>query len=504
MGSNIKSDVDVIQENGWMWGNPCLAVFLCPKKGLELDGLNGNGQEIFLEMVLQKGSVGLNEDGNIVFEVEASNENLDLEQQRVLQRALLESKDYFLSNGVISDDHKHRKKDPNGEIEIDYDRVIGEPIEVYTKGNRTFVKGILYAAKEHAKKFIDLLKSHSTRVKASVGGLAPRVRSKIEKGVNVGNVVSVLWNDIALTIAPVNSTVAPAFFSKSMTSLEFVKSLAAGYGTDHAEFAGGRALQTQGDTSIDEAMKRLVEALSGGVITSVEEAEDYLKQFGLSNTVSHDVIGEIVNNHEKFKEVLPMAKGKLFSDVIESLKKSMGGGNVKKSDDPDPDELDQQAAAGTDDDDDDDDEVEVTEVIKALTDKLEEVVEGQDALLKALNKLTEQGTQDGEFKKSMVEALEVIAGTPAPKKGITSAVEAAALAKGGLLNQPKPGDRRHKQFTTETKDKATEIMTKAVAAGELDFWDSMKIETQINKSLRDPNFQLDQKYQEFLAKKFSA
>jgi hypothetical protein len=459
-------------------------------------------------MVLQKGSVGLNEDGNIVFEVEASNENLDLEEQRILQRALLDSKDYFLSNGVVSDDHKHRKKGPDGGIEIDYDRVIGEPIEVYTKGNRTFVKGILYAAKEHAKKFIDLLKSHSTRVKASVGGLAPRVRTKIEKGANVGTVVSVLWNDIALTIAPVNSTVAPAFLSKSMTSLEFVKSLEAGYGTDHAEFTGGRALQTQGGTSIDDAIKRLVEAISDGVVTGMEEAEEYLNSFGLSNTVSHDVIGEIVNNHKEFKEVLPMAKGKLFSDIMESLKKSMGGGSVKKSDDPDPDELERQAAAAAkdddDDDEDDDDEVEITEVIKALADKLEEVVEGQDALLKALNKLAEQGTQDGEFKKSMIEALESLAASPTPKKGITSAVEAAVLAKSGLLNQPKPGDRRHKQFTPEMKNRVTDILTKSVAAGELDVFESGKIETQINKSLRDPSFQLDQKYQEFLAKKLSA
>jgi uncharacterized protein YjgD (DUF1641 family) len=295
-----------------------------------------------------------------------------------------------------------------------------------------------------------------------------------------------------------------------MTSLEFVKSLAAGHGTDHAEFTGGRALQTQGGDSTDgaEATKRLVEALSDGVVTKLEEAEGYLKEFGLSNTVSQNVIEEIVNNHKEFKEVLPMAKGKLFSDIIENLKKSMGGGSVKKSDDdPDADEAKRKAEGddgANDGDDDGDEDVEVTEVIKALTDKLEDVVEGQEALLKALNKLAEQGTQDGEFKKSMVEALEAIAGTPAPKKGITSAVEAAVLAKGGLLNQPKPGERRHKQFTTESKDKATEILTKSVEAGELDIWDSMKIETQINKSLRDPNFQLDQKYQEFLARKFSA
>jgi hypothetical protein len=468
-----------------------------------LDGLNEKGQEVFLEMVLQKGSFGLNQDGNIIFEVEASNENLDLEQQRVLQRALLESKDYFLANGVVSDDHKHRKATPDGEIEIDYSRVIGEPTEVYTKGNRTFVKGILYAAKEHAQKFVELLKAHSTRVKASVGGLAPRIRTKIEKGVNVGNVVSVLWNDLALTIAPVNSTVAPAVLSKSMTSLEFVKSLSAGYGTDHAEFTGGRALQTQGNTAIDEATKRLVQAIADGVVIDMQGAEDYLSEFGLSNTVSQDVIGEIVNNHEEFKEVLPMEKGKLFSDILAGLKKSIGGGGVKKSDEPDPDELKGQEPGGTTNDDDDDDEVEVTEVIKALTDKLEEVVEGQAQVLKALTAIAEQGVQDGEFKKSMVEALETLANTPVGKKGITSAVEAAVLTKGGLLNQPKPGEKRHKQFTAETKNKATDILTKAVRAGELDIWDSMKIETQINRSLRDPNFQLDQKYQDFLAKNFS-
>jgi hypothetical protein len=469
-----------------------------------LDGLNEKGQEVFLEMVLQKGSFGLNQDGNIIFEVEASNENLDLEQQRVLQRALLESKDYFLANGVVSDDHKHRKATPDGEIEIDYSRVIGEPTDVYTKGNRTFVKGILYAAKEHAQKFIELLKAHSTRVKASVGGLAPRVRTKIEKGVNVGNVVSVLWNDIALTIAPVNSTVTPAVLSKSMTSLEFVKSLSAGYGTDHAEFTGGRSLQTQGNTAIDEATKRLVQAIADGVVIDMQGAEDYLSEFGLSNTVSQDVIGEMVNNLEEFKEVLPMEKGKLFSDILAGLKKSIGGGGVKKSDEPDPDELKGQEPGGTtNDDDDDDDEVEVTEVIKALTDKLEEVVEGQAQVLKALTAIAEQGAQDGEFKKSMVEALETLANTPVSKKGITSAVEAAVLTKGGLLNQPKPGEKRHKQFTAETKNKATDILTKAVKAGELDIWDSMKIETQINRSLRDPNFQLDQKYQDFLAKNFS-
>ena len=46
--------------------------------------------------------------GNVIFEVEASNENLDVEDQRVLQAALMKTKDHFLKNGVVSKDHMHR------------------------------------------------------------------------------------------------------------------------------------------------------------------------------------------------------------------------------------------------------------------------------------------------------------------------------------------------------------------------------------------------------------
>ena len=62
---------------------------------------------IFLQMHLHK-ALERDPDGNVIFTVEASNENLDLEQQRVLQAALLQSKNYFLKGGVVSKDHKHR------------------------------------------------------------------------------------------------------------------------------------------------------------------------------------------------------------------------------------------------------------------------------------------------------------------------------------------------------------------------------------------------------------
>jgi hypothetical protein len=47
-------------------------------------------------------------EGNFIFDVEASNENLDLEGERTLQRALLGTKDYFLTNGVISKVQLHQ------------------------------------------------------------------------------------------------------------------------------------------------------------------------------------------------------------------------------------------------------------------------------------------------------------------------------------------------------------------------------------------------------------
>ena len=61
--------------------------------------------EVLIEGNICKSITGQeDENGNFIVEVEASNENLDLQNQRTLQSALDESKEYFLTNGVISDD----------------------------------------------------------------------------------------------------------------------------------------------------------------------------------------------------------------------------------------------------------------------------------------------------------------------------------------------------------------------------------------------------------------
>jgi hypothetical protein len=73
--------------------------------------------EVFLNLVIRKSNAEkTDENGNFIFEVEASNENLDLQGQVVLQRALLGSKDHFIDEGIISYDHLHKRRGQNGEV----------------------------------------------------------------------------------------------------------------------------------------------------------------------------------------------------------------------------------------------------------------------------------------------------------------------------------------------------------------------------------------------------
>lgn len=139
---------------------------------------------VYLNLEIRKSIAGkTDENENYFFEVEASNENVDLQDQIVLQNALMESKDEFLKGGVISYDHLHKRKIENGEIISDPSMIIGEPVEVKfdTKTKSTVVTGKLYATNEKAKELIKMLKAGSTRIRASVGGIFPEVVKNIKK-----------------------------------------------------------------------------------------------------------------------------------------------------------------------------------------------------------------------------------------------------------------------------------------------------------------------------------
>jgi hypothetical protein len=287
------------------------------------------------------------ENGNYIFEVEASNENLDLQNQRTLQSALMKSKEYFLTNGVISDDHQHKTRNPDGTVESHKDKIIGEPISVRTDGKSTFVKGILYKGIAAAKPYIDLLKNKSKLVKASIGGIMPTIRKEKD---GTETVTGFMWNDLALTTSPVNWTVGSAKFAKSIGMVEFCKSLEAGSGTNAADYEGGRALQKE---DIEDETTKLLEINDGKMKPEkMVEKSDFEKDVDvISDCISEMEKGNLTNADEitayligkgfdkgKAKETMleiieqggrKMAKGN-FSDTVDELLKSIG---VKKSTD---------------------------------------------------------------------------------------------------------------------------------------------------------------------------
>jgi hypothetical protein len=486
------------------------------KRGLGMNrvvGLDGHDQ-IFLQMELKKGSLGTDENGNWVFDVEASNENLDFEGQRVLQAALLNSKDYFLSNGVVSKDHLHQRAQRGGNILFDESYVIGEPKKVYVEDGKVRVQGCLYKSNEYAQEFAKLLNDNSTRVKASVGGLFPKVVKHKENGVEVDNVVSVLWNDLALTIAPVNPTVGPAVLVKSLSSFEFVKSLSAGYGADAVAFSGGRALQKEdvGHEKVnlhlndEAAIESLVGAIADGDVEDMEEAEEFLNGYGISKAVAREMIRGIVENSNEFMEVLPMAKGSLWDEVAGRLKKALG----KPDDGVDPDQLEQEPEGSNNDDDDGDDKKEpedATPVLKALAEHVANLEEANEVITKSLAALAEQNAQNVAIQKSigegmlaLMEGQKQFAASPEPRRSAVSALD--AMLKGGFGGSAMPGSgggaRRHQQFTHADLDDAKDILINAVAGKKMSVLDATLCEQQINKSILNPVFQIDERFVKIL------
>ena len=308
------------------------------------------------------------ENGNFIVEVEASNENLDLQNQRTLQSALDESKEYFLTNGVISDDHQHKTRNPDGSIESHKDKIIGEPISVRKSGKSTFVKLCLYKGVEAAKPYINLLKNGSKLVKASIGGIMPTIRKEKD---GTETVTRFMWNDLALTTSPVNWTVGSARFAKSIGMVDFCKSLEAGSGTDASLFEGGRSLQKEdiedettklleiNDGEMDPAdsiekdkagkgklfdkkelekaaqekkikdISDCIDEIEKGNLTNADEIKAYLIGKGFEKSQAKETMLEIIEQGGR-----KMAKGN-FSDTVEDILKSIGETSEGEDDEDD-------------------------------------------------------------------------------------------------------------------------------------------------------------------------
>ena len=373
------------------------------------------------------------ENGNYIFEVEASNENLDLQNQRTLQSALMKSKEYFLTNGVISDDHQHKTRNPDGTVESHKDKIIGEPISVRTDGKSTFVKGILYKGVAAAKDYINLLKNHSSRVKASIGGIMPTIRKEKD---GTETVTGFMWNDLALTTSPVNWTVGSAKFAKAIGMVDFCKSLEAGTGTDAAEFDSGRSLQKE---DIEEETAKILEINDGemdpadtveksdtekeidsisdciheidkGNLNSADEITAYLIGKGFEKSQAKETMLEIIEQGGR-----KMAKGN-FSETVDEILKSIG---VKKSADekkkPEDEEIEKEELFEFDDDSegsDDEDDVEKCGAkgsvkkgcgVKKSFDEEEDYLDATELVKSMGEEIDALRAENVELKKSMEE-----------------------------------------------------------------------------------------------------
>lgn len=185
-------------------------------------------------------------DKSIIY-IEASNEDIDSDDEMVMMKALKDEKENYLKKGVISWDHQHKlKNNPK--------YIIGEPLDVrFTGNNRTLVKGRLYKKNEHAQGVLAMLESNTTRLGASIGGAilakAKNFSSRLHRIVPV--ISRIKWDETAITYKPINDgtrgqcTFYPfKEFAKSFMfkSEGIKKALMAGAGVDTSKFTGGRAL----------------------------------------------------------------------------------------------------------------------------------------------------------------------------------------------------------------------------------------------------------------------
>ena len=444
-------------------------------------------------------------DGNYIFEVEASNENLDLQNQKIQQNALLKSKEFFITNGVISDDHQHKRYDKDGNVISDKSKIIGEPISVRTEGTSTFVKGKLYGSVAAAKDFIKLLKAHSSRVKASVGGIMPTVRKNPD---GTETVTSFRWNDLALTCSPVNYTVGSAVFAKSMTNVDFCKALMAGSGTDAAEYNGGRALQKESlEGSVTDVLpekveedkdadiiNELVAAIGTGEIKTEKAMINFLTERGFSNAKARASVREIISQGGHF-----MAKSSVFAQT-KSFLKSLAGGTPenedekkkKKPEDVEIDEVGMEAVSpdGEGETVEEDEVIEKCKVKKSIDDELpdgyEDVTETLGAILSELKKSNEAmeamskrmdsyEANQADIEKSVLEVAKSFgefAESPMPRKTATS-----------LQKSTVGGGEASGQFTNDDWQLAKSVIMAAVRDNAITLEKSEKLSSECQKAL---------------------
>lgn len=234
---------------------------------------------------------------------EASNEDVDHQNEIILQKALEESSGYYLRHGNIDISH-YTMIGPKLGLQDYLEYEIGKPVAVHVDGKRTFVKAELYQGESAMARRATTVWESLTKQKpaatwyASVGGSVLRKSIKLDPktGNRIGVAEAVRWSNTAMDRCPVNKTVAAASaapigtFAKSLGGFIVAKALTAGYATDAAAMTGGQALSMQ---SLDGAGKQRPR----NYFDLRERLADDIRRGKVSQVNAHGLVEHCVNEH---------------------------------------------------------------------------------------------------------------------------------------------------------------------------------------------------------------
>lgn len=321
---------------------------------------------IYLGLQIQKGKDGfgleVDEFGNPIVYGVASNEKLDFDGEQILQSALEETANEFIANGVVSYDHRHLTEKDNPEQFI-----IGEPIEVKFKeggDKKTLVKFKLYKNNEIAKEIIKKLKDGANTVRISIGGkMAQKVENIADK---TKKIVSVLWDEIALTYKPVNQSLEPV----TLESALFVKSIQGQNPTILEDL--------QGATPEEDLVEKTVNAIQQGL--PKEDAFSLLTKKNVSQETIDKIQGRL--SMGKNEELL-----KSLEDSVDELFKSVDGSQAKSEKPVDPASVKKGEEGEESTEEDDPDSVLTDKDFEESDEELKAVKGEQKKLKKSINDL---------------------------------------------------------------------------------------------------------------------
>jgi hypothetical protein len=398
-----------------------------------------------------KGTWETDDKGNPIVIIEASNEDLDYQGESVLQTALLNSKEYFLQNGVVSYDHKHLpspevyKYDPEWNAEK---YVLGKPLSAKPGINKdgkatVFVKAALYKSNKIAQEIISKLADGIGTVKASVGGRRVVKEDRFNPTTlsAVPTIVSVDWDEVALTYKPVNQTLGPTVLSPSA----FVKSLTAGSSVNPATMDGGNALQTQGSIGLVESLGEKIRSKK----ISIDQVIDYLDDSGASDARKTEIIemltkyvkGEVMDGENKDTDTnVQKSTDELLKalDSLEKAKSDMGDGAYirkgghfyKKGANGKMQKVDEDAPEWEDDDDNGGDMGKsIDGAVSVATDTGEDIIDVTEVFGEMEKSLGEQASEIKELGE-MVKSLSVMVKN---QNEVLSAMGKVVVEDNGLL-----------------------------------------------------------------------